>query len=107
MFKTKNDVTTKEMDALRRIGVPEWSKNSTLLPMGRDENGYIKYIDFSYSNAYDVLIRPINSLLNSISDGVTDKSSLTKSLGDGLIESMNEILKHYASESIFTEALFD
>jgi hypothetical protein len=107
MFKTKNDVTTKEMDALRRIGVPEWSKNSTLLPMGRDENGYIKYIDFSYSNAYDVLIRPINSLLNSISDGVTDKSSLTKSLGDGLIESMNEILKPYASESIFTEALFD
>ena len=48
MFKSKNDVTDEEMQALRKF-VPEWSKNSTLLPMGRDENGYLKYVDFSYS----------------------------------------------------------
>jgi hypothetical protein len=34
---------TKELNALRRVGVPEWSKNSTLLPTGRDEKGYLKY----------------------------------------------------------------
>ena len=29
------------MEALRRV-VPEWSKNSTLLPMGRDEEWQLK-----------------------------------------------------------------
>jgi len=50
-----NDVTKDEMEALRKV-VPEWSKNSTLVPTGRDKNGYLKYIDFSYSNAYDFLV---------------------------------------------------
>lgn len=65
MFKAKNDVTDKEMQALRKF-VPEWSENSTLLPTGRDEDGNLKYIDFSYMNAYDTLIRPFNAILTQI-----------------------------------------
>jgi hypothetical protein len=106
-FKAKNDVTNEEMNALRRVGVPEWSKNSTLLVTGKNEKGYPKYIDFSYSNAYDSLIRPFNAIVNSISNGVENKESLMKSLGEGMMDSMNELLKPYATESIFTEALID
>ena len=105
-FKAKNDVSDEEMKALRRI-VPEWSKNSTLLPTGRDENGYLKYIDFSYSNAYDTLIRPFNSVINSFAQGETTKDSLMKSLGTGMADSLYEILEPFASESIYTEALLD
>jgi hypothetical protein len=94
------------MKALRRI-VPEWSKNSTLIPTGRDENGYLKYIDFSYSNAYDTLIRPFNSVINSLAQGETTKDSLMKSLGTGMSDSLYEILEPFASESIYTEALLD
>jgi len=105
-FKAKNDVSDEEMNALRRI-VPEWSQNSTLLPTGRDENGYIKYIDFSYSNAYDTLIRPFNSVMNSLAQGEATKDSLMKSLGTGMADSLYEILEPFASESIYTEALLD
>jgi hypothetical protein len=35
------------------------------------------------------------------------KESLMKSLGEGMMDSMNELLKPYATESIFTEALID
>ena len=105
-FKAKNDVSDEEMKALRRI-VPEWSRNSTLLPTGRDENGYLKYIDFSYSNAYDTLIRPFNSVINSFAQGETTKDSLMKSLGTGMADSLYEILEPFASESIYTEALLD
>jgi hypothetical protein len=107
IFKARNDVTDEELNALRRVGVPEWSKNSTLLPTGRDEKGYLKYKDFSYSNAYDALIRPFNSVLNAITDGNTDNKSLANSLGEGVIEGTKELLKPYATESIFTEALLD
>ena len=106
-FKAKNDVTTEEMDALKRVGVPEWSKNSTLIPTGRNEKGYLKYIDFSYANAYDTLVRPFNTIMNALSDGVRDKDTLMKSLGQGMMDSVGEILKPYTTESIFTEALVD
>ena len=106
MFKSKNDVTNEEMQALRKF-VPEWSKNSTLLPVGRDENGYVKYVDFSYSNAYDTLIRPFNTVVNAISAGGADKESTLESLGKGMQEGITELLQPYTSESIFTEALVD
>ena len=106
MFKAKNDVTDQEMDALRKF-VPEWSQNSTLIPTGRDENGNLKYIDFSYANAYDTLIRPFNAIVNQIGEGDLNRESLMNSLGQGMIESSAELLKPYATESIFTEALID
>ena len=105
-FKAMHDVDNEEMEALRRI-VPEWSKNSTLLPMGRDKNGYLKYVDFSYSNAYDTLIRPFNTVFNAIAEGKNDETSLKQSLGQGLQESAVELLKPFTEESIFTAALVD
>ena len=105
-FKAKNNVTDDEMDALRRI-VPEWSKNSTLLPTGRDERGYLKYIDFSYSNAYDTLIRPFNSVMISLAQGDATEESLKQSLAKGMSDSFYELVEPFASESIYTEALLD
>ena len=105
-FKAMHDVDNEEMEALRRV-VPEWSKNSTLLPMGRDKNGYLKYVDFSYSNAYDVLLRPFNTVFNAISEGKNDETSLKQALGEGLQEASVELLKPFTEESIFTEALVD
>jgi len=104
--KALNNVTDGEIAALRRF-VPEWSKNSTLVPTGRDEKGYIKYIDFSYANPYDTLIRPLNAILANIAQGNDTKESLTKALGKGLIEGTTELLAPFTSESIFTEALVD
>jgi hypothetical protein len=103
--KAYHDVDDEEMDALRKM-VPEWSKNSTLIPMGRDENGYLKYIDFSYSNAYDTLIRPFNSIVNALGEN-EGRDSLMKALGTGMEDGLSELLKPYATESIYTEALLD
>ena len=63
--KALYNVSKDEIEALRQF-VPDWSRNSTLIPM-RDENtGELKYIDFSHSNAYDVIARPFRTLLNEI-----------------------------------------
>ena len=105
-FKAQNNVTEDELTALRRF-VPEWSKNSTLLPTGRDEKGYLKYIDFSYSNAYDTLVRPFRTVLNEIANGEGSEASLKKALGTGITESFLELMNPFISESIYTEALMD
>ena len=106
MYKAKNNVSNEELSALRKF-VPEWSKNSTLLPVDRDENGYIKYVDFSYTNAYDPLLRPFRAVLNRIGDSTQTKESLAEALGKGMMEGTVELLEPFASESIFTEALVD
>ena len=105
-YKAKNNVSEEELAALKKF-VPEWSKNSTLLPVDRDENGYIKYVDFSYTNAYDALLRPFRAVANKIGDSSQTKDSLAKALGEGITEGMVELLEPFASESIFTEALID
>ena len=55
--KALYDVSEDEIAALRQF-VPEWSKNSTLIPI-KTNAGELRYIDFSHSNAYDVIARPL------------------------------------------------
>ena len=106
VFKAKNNVSDEEMQALRRF-VPEWSKNSTLVPTGRDEKGNLKYIDFSYSNAYDFLTRPYRAVENALAQTDASNESLKEALGKGLTDGIVEIMQPFTNESIFIEGLVD
>jgi len=95
----------EEMDALRRF-VPKWSKNSTLVPTGRTKDGNLTYIDFSFANPYDTLLRPFQTVVNALRDGKDEQSTLA-SLGDSAFQSIAELTKPFFSESIYTEKLLD
>jgi len=103
--KALYDVSQDELDALRRF-VPEWSKNSTLIPI-RDDEGELRYIDFSHSNAYDIIARPLKTLLNNIQDGQMNDKQLLAAFVSGVNESGAEIMNPFISESIWTEAVTD
>jgi len=100
------DVTNEELNAMRRY-LPQWSKNSTILPIRDEKTGELKYIDFSHGNAYDVAIRPINTLLNNIQDGVTDEKTLMSGVISGMYEAAGELASPFISEAIYTQALVD
>ena len=99
------DVSKDEIDAMRRY-VPSWSKNSTLVPF-KDEEGNLSYVDFSHLNAYDTLTRPIQTVLNAVNEGRTDKDGIMDDFLLGLIESTKEIGSPFFTEAIWTEALQD
>jgi hypothetical protein len=103
-FKAIHDVTEEEMAALRRF-VPEWSKNSTLVPI-RDEDGTLKYVDFSHANAYDTLIRPITTLMNGVQQGL-EEDAVFKNTFLAMVDATKETASPFVSESIWTQALFD
>ena len=103
--KALYDVSQDELDALRRF-VPEWSKNSTLIPV-RDDDGELRYIDFSHSNAYDVIARPLRTLVNNIQEGQLNDKQLLSSFASGINEAGAEIMNPFISESIWTQAVGD
>ena len=100
------DVTAEERAALRRY-VADWSKNSTLVPIRDEETGKLKYIDFSHSNAYDTITRPIQTIINKVQQGEDDKDGIMDDFILGVIESAKELGAPFISESIWTEALSD
>ena len=99
------DVTKDEIEALRRY-VPKWSKNSTLIPI-RNEDGKLSYIDFSRMNAYDLLLKPIQGVINSIDSGRTDNNGIMADFVKGLAEGTKEIASPFITSSLWVEALQD
>ena len=99
------DVSEEEIQALRQF-VPEWSKNSTIIPI-RTDDGDLRYIDFSHSNAYDVIARPYRTLVNNIIAGEATDQTLLSGFVDGVTEASAEIMNPFISESIWTEATAD
>jgi len=104
-MSTAYDVSKDEIDAMRRY-VPAWSKNSTLIPF-KDKEGNLEYIDFSHMNAYDTLVRPIQTVINAVNEGQQDKDGIMGDFFLGLIESTKELGAPFITESMWTEALQD
>jgi len=104
-FQAIYDVTDEEREAIRRY-VADWSKNSTLLPI-KNKDGSFQYVDFSHANAYDTLIRPVQTIINAVADGRTDEDGLMDDFIAGTFSSMSEFAQPFISESIWTEAVVD
>ena len=104
-FQAIYDVTDEEREAIRRY-VADWSKNSTILPI-KDKDGNFKYIDFSHANAYDTLVRPVQTVINAVADGRTDEDGIMDDFLAGTFISMREFAQPFISESIWTEAVTD
>ena len=104
-FQILNDVTNEQLQALKQY-LPQWSKNSTILPI-RTKKGELKYIDFSHGNAYDVATRPIQTLINEVQKGITDEEVLMKGVLRGMAQAAAELSSPFISEAIYTEAALD
>ena len=105
MFKALYNVTSEEIEALKRY-VPAWSKNSTLIPI-KAKDGTLKYVDFSHANAYDTLIRPVQSIINKVAAGEKDQDGMMDDFLAGVFTATKELGEPFVSESIWTEAAAD
>ena len=105
-FQALYDVTDDEREAIRRFAA-QWSKNSTLLPIKDKETGDFKYVDFSHANAYDTLLRPLQTVVNAVQDGNTDNDGMMDDFSKGVLTAMSEFAQPFISESIWTEAVAD
>ena len=104
--KALYNVSKDELEALRQF-VPDWSRNSTLIPMRDEKTGELKYIDFSHSNAYDVVANPFRTLLNEVTSASKDGDTILKGFLSGIEDASTELAAPFLDESIWTEAATD
>ena len=105
---------TDEMMQKARAFVPVYEKNATLIPVSSpDADGNFKYFNFSYSNPYDSLVRPINAVVNAFGRGELNQSSANTIVFNSLIGTPDnpgalvEFFSPFISESIGVERITD
>ena len=109
-------VTSDKMEAFQRSVAPSYQKNSTLIPLTEsDENGNFKYFNFSYTNPYDSMIRPVNAVLNAFGNGSLTNQNVSQIVYNALIYdsltetpgAFTEFFDPFISESIGAGAIAD
>ena len=103
--QTLYDISDEQLEAIRRY-VPPWAKNSTIVPV-KNEDGSFSAIDFSRANAYDLLVRPIQTVINEVAAGEKDNDGIMNDFVMGTIKSFGSVMQPFVTESIWTEAVMD
>ena len=90
-------VSNEQLNALREY-LPEWSKDSTLIPIKQGNQLY--YIDFSHTNAYDILTQPLRSAMNGYDAARDQGQNALQSFDDAAIRATSKFLAPFMEESI-------
>jgi hypothetical protein len=70
-------VDQEKIDAYKRSFAAPWDKTATLIPTGSDKNGNpTGFYNFSYTNPYDYLQRPVKALMMEVMNGNRNERSL-------------------------------
>lgn len=100
-------VSEEEIKAYQRSLAPPWERNARLIPIGRQDDGTPQYINFSYSNPYDMLERTVIGALNKFDEGQKLGKSGTQIAFEAGQESLGELLAPFTEESIITAKFRD
>ena len=96
-------VSNKTLNSLKEF-LPEWSKNSNIVPI-KSKDGELHYIDFSHTNAYDLLTRPMRAALAEY--GRASEEQGLKAIDDAGFAALAELAQPFISEAIVSEWLLD
>ena len=106
MWKMLNNITREEELGTRET-VPEWSKDSNILPI-RNEDGVIdSYIDLSYSMPYDAWQRWLPTVFRAVAEGTLSRDSLGSSLAAASGESAWDMVEPFVQEDIYGRPILD
>ncbi len=104
---TLTGVAQEQIDAVRR-SAPPWSRNGRLLPTSVDKDGNITgYVDYSYTNPYDYLQRPIQGIFNAVNDGKDIGKDTDTVVMNAMGQALSEFVSPFTDESIIAEKLLD
>jgi hypothetical protein len=93
-------VTEEEMEAYKRSLAAPWERNARLIPTGRDKDGLPTYINYSYTNPYDMLESVFVSANNKIDEGLQKGTDPERIVYDAAMASLSQLVNPFTEESI-------
>lgn len=103
---TLTGTSQDQMEAMNALAAP-FQRNSTFIPLGKNEDGHLTAIDYSHFNPYDMLIRPFEALLNSLDESNRLARSDFDTVYNAGWQSFKDFVEPFAGESIAFSAIFD
>lgn len=101
-------VTEEQMKAYQRSVAPSWEKNARLLPTGIDkETGLPTYVNYSYSNPYDMLEKIATAAINKAEQGKIEGKNGAQITLEAANESLSELFAPFTEEAIITSKIRD
>lgn len=98
----------EQIDAYKRSFAAPWEKTATMIPTSTDAAGNITgFINYSYTNPYDFLQRPIKAVLNAVATGNRNEASLMSIASNSMIDMAGEIGNPFLSTSIGANSLLE
>ena len=104
IFRGMYGITRDQLAAMRRF-LPEWSRESTIIP-SKDKEGNYYYTDFSHGFAYDTVVNPIQSVIANVGTG-ENAEPLISEMTKGFTKAIGRLVDPFISESIWIQALQD
>jgi len=104
IFRGMYGITREQLAAMRRF-LPEWSRESTIIP-SKDKEGNYYYTDFSHGFAYDTVVNPIQSVIANVGTG-ENAEPLISEMTRGFTKAIGRLVDPFISESIWIQALQD
>jgi len=100
-------ISKEEMAAYQRSFAAPWEKGAVLVPIGRNEDGTIRYINYSTSNPYDVVSRFATRALNEADEAIKQGKSPSETFTGVIGNTVTEFFQPFLSEAMLTEAVTD
>ena len=98
----------EDIKAYQRSFAAPWEKNATLIPVGTDANGKItSFYNFSYTNPYDYLQRPVKALMSASAQGVKDEKALERIAMEASGQAFEELFSPFYEPSIGFQTILD
>ena len=95
------------MEAYKRSFGAPWEKGAILIPIEQDEDGNVKYFNYSTSNPYDTLFRFANRAFTEADAAISSGQSVDKVFTDTMIATLGEAFAPFMDEAMLTESLLD
>ena len=98
----------EQIDAYKRSFAAPWEKTATMIPTETDAAGNITgFVNYSYTNPYDALQRPVRAVLNAVAEGNRNEASLMNIVGNATIDSIGEMTDPFLSTSLGANAVLE
>ena len=100
-------VSKEELEAYQRTMAPPWEKNARLVATGRDENGLPTFINFSFTNPYELFESTVVAGLNAFAEAESrGQDPVSAALGT-FQASIAEFFSPFVGESILASRIID